>query len=124
MEIVPLEDQLLIEARIRPADVAFLRPGQQVTVKITAYDYSIYGGLDGELTHISADTIKDEKNPQDSYYRILVRTDKAHLDGQDGPLPIIPGMVGTVEILTGHKTVLEYVLKPVLKVRDNALRER
>ena len=124
MEIVPLEDQLLIEARIRPADVAFLRPGQPVTVKISAYDYSIYGGLHGELTHISADTIRDEKNPQESYYRILVRTDKAHLDGKDGPLPIIAGMVGSVEVLTGHKTVLEYLLKPILKTRDNALRER
>lgn len=124
MEIVPLEDRLLVEARIRPADVAFLRPGQPATVKITAYDYSIYGGLEGELVQISADTIRDEQSPNESYYRAYVRTEAAHLAGRDGPLPIIPGMVASIEVLTGHKTVLEYLLKPVLKVRDNALRER
>ncbi len=124
MEIVPLEDKLLVEARIRPSDVAFLHPGQDATVKITAYDYSIYGSLHGRLEHISADTIVDEKNPNESYYRILVRTDSAHLRGDDGLLPIIPGMVATVEILTGEKTVLDYILKPILKVRDTALSER
>ena len=124
MEIVPLEDKLLVEARIRPADVAFLRPGQDATVKITAYDYSIYGSLPGHLEHISADTIPDEKNPNETYYRIFVRTESAHLRGVDGPLPIIPGMVATVEILTGEKTVLDYILKPILKIRDNALSER
>ncbi len=124
MEIVPLEDNLLLEARIRPADVAFLRPGQAATVKLSAYDYSIYGGLRGTLVQISADTITDERNPDDSYYRVYVRTDSAELAGKDGPLPIIPGMVATVEVLTGRKTVLEYLLKPVLKVRDSALHER
>lgn len=124
MEIVPLEDQLLVEARIRPADVAFLRPGLEATVKLSAYDYSIYGGLTGHLEHISADTITDEARPDEPYYRIRVRTDRSHLEGQEGPLPIIPGMVATVEILTGEKSVLDYILKPVLKVRDNALRER
>jgi adhesin transport system membrane fusion protein len=124
MEIVPLEDQLLVEARIRPADVAFLRPGLEAVVKLSAYDYSIYGGLQGTLEHISADTISDENNPRETFYRVLVRTESAHLEGNDGPLPIIPGMVGTVEILTGSKSVLDYLLKPVLKVRDNALRER
>ncbi len=124
MEIVPLEDRLLVEARIRPADVAFLHPGQRATVKLSAYDYAIYGGLHGSLEHISADTIEDEKNPAESYYRVYVRTDAAQLRGKDGPLPIIPGMVATVELLTGHKTVLEYLLKPVLKVRDSALKER
>lgn len=124
MAIVPLEDRLLVEARIRPADVAFLRPGQPATVKITAYDYSIYGGLTGELVQISADTISDEQNPQLTYYRAYVRTNAGHLEGKDGPLPIIPGMIASVEVLTGHKTVLEYLLKPVLKVRDSALRER
>ncbi len=124
MEIVPLEDRLLVEARIRPSDVAFLRPGQPATVKLSAYDYSIYGSLEGRLEQISADTISDETNPDERYYRIYVRTKTAHLDGKDGPLPIIPGMVATVEVLTGHKTVLEYLLKPVLKVRDSALRER
>ncbi|MGR9092706.1 MAG: HlyD family efflux transporter periplasmic adaptor subunit, partial [Gammaproteobacteria bacterium] len=86
MEIVPLEDKLLVEARIRPADVAFLRPGQDATVKITAYDYSIYGSLPGHLEHISADTIPDEKNPSETYYRIYVRTESAHMRGVDGPL--------------------------------------
>ncbi|MGR8919087.1 MAG: HlyD family type I secretion periplasmic adaptor subunit [Gammaproteobacteria bacterium] len=124
MEIVPLEDRLLVEARIRPSDVAFLRPGQPATVKITAYDYSIYGSLKGRLEQISAYTIADEINPQERYYRVYIRTDKAELEGKEGPLPIIPGMVATAEVLTGQKTVLEYLLKPVLKVRDSALRER
>ncbi len=124
MEIVPLEDQLLIEARIRPADVAFLHPGLSATVKITAYDYSIYGGLDGFLEHISADTIVDENDPRESFYRVRVRTERSYLQGKEGPLPIIPGMIATVEVLTGHKTVLDYILKPVLKVKNSALRER
>ncbi len=124
MQIVPLEDRLLIEARIRPPDIAFIHPGQKATVKITAYDFSIYGGLEGVVKHISADTIQDERNPKESYYRVLIRTDKAHLEGREGPLPIIPGMTATVEILTGHKSVLEYLLKPVIKTFDNALHER
>jgi adhesin transport system membrane fusion protein len=124
MEIVPLEDQLQIEARIKPADVAFLRPGLPATVKITAYDYSIYGGLDATLEQISADTIRDEKKPDESYYRIQVRTKQSFLRGKDGPLPIIPGMTATVQILTGHKTVLDYLLKPLLKAKSSALQER
>ncbi|MGE0385608.1 MAG: HlyD family type I secretion periplasmic adaptor subunit [Gammaproteobacteria bacterium] len=124
MEIVPLEDRLLVEARIRPKDVAFLHPGQPATVKITAYDFAIYGGLKGRLEQISADTISDEKDPSQTYYRILVRTETSHLEGRDGPLPIIPGMTASVEVLTGHKTVLDYILKPVLKVGQGALHER
>ena len=124
MEIVPLEDKLLIEARIRPSDVAFLRPGLAASVKITAYDYSIYGDLEGVLEHISADTIQDERNPDEAFYRVRVRTEKSYLQGKDGALPIIPGMTATVEVLTGQKTVLAYLLKPVLKTRDSALRER
>ncbi len=124
LEIVPLEDQLLIEARIHPSDVAFLRPGLPVTVKITAYDYSIYGGLIGTLEHISADTFTDERNPDISFYEVRVRTRESYLEGKDGPLPIIPGMTASVEVLTGHKSVLDYILKPILKTRDNALRER
>ena len=124
MEVVPSEDRLLVEARIRPADVAFLHPGQDAMVKLTAYDFSIYGGLHGRLEQISADTLNDETSQHEAYYRIYVRTDAAHLDGKSGPLPILPGMVATVEILTGRKSVLEYLLKPVLKVRDSALRER
>ena len=124
MEIVPLDDQLLIEARVKPRDVAFLHPGLPATVKITAYDFSIYGGLEGTLEHISADTIADQRDPRQRYYRVRVRTTSSQLKSKRGPLRIIPGMIATVEILTGHKTVLDYILKPVLKAKQNALRER
>lgn len=122
VEIVPLEETLLIEARIRPADIAFLRPGQAAMVKITAYDFSVYGGLKAHLEQISADTIKDEKN--ESFFRIRLRTEKNSLGTEEHPLPIIPGMTATVDILTGQKTVMDYLLKPILKARDRALRER
>jgi adhesin transport system membrane fusion protein len=124
MEIVPLEDRLLIEARVSPKDVAFLHPGLPATVKISAYDFSIYGGLRGKVEHISADTIADEHRNGESFYRIRVSTENAHIDGPNGPLPIIPGMIASVEVLTGHKSVLDYLLKPVLKTRAVALRER
>lgn len=124
MELVPIEDQLLVEARIRPGDVAFLRPGQKATVKITAYDYTVYGSLHGQLEHISADTIIDENPPHERYYRVYVRTDTTELEGKRGRLPIIPGMVASVELMTGDKTVLEYIMKPLLKMRDAALHER
>ncbi|MGE0859520.1 MAG: HlyD family type I secretion periplasmic adaptor subunit [Gammaproteobacteria bacterium] len=124
MELVPIEDQLLVEARIRPGDVAFLRPGQKATVKITAYDYTVYGSLHGHLEHISADTILDENPPHERYYRVYVRTDTTELEGKRGRLPIIPGMVASVELMTGEKTVLEYIMKPLLKMRDAALHER
>jgi len=128
MEIVPLEDQLLVEARIKPSDVAFLRPGLPATVKISAYDFGIYGGLEGTIEHVSPDTFKDEKrtvaNPEDSaYYRLLVRTKTATLKRNDMSLEIIPGMTASVEILTGHKSVLDYLLKPVFKAQE-AMRER
>lgn len=122
--IVPLDDTLLIEANVRPADVGFLRPGLPATVKISAYDFSIYGGLKAVVEHISADTITDEKgNP---FYQIRVRTtDRSYLIGKRGEhLEIIPGMSATVDILTGHKTVLEYLLKPIIKAKQNAMRER
>lgn len=122
LEIVPLDDSLLVEARIRPADIAFLRPGQQATIKITAYDFSIYGGLSGELERISADTIKDEEG--ESFYRVYLRTEHNTLTHQDTELPIIPGMTTQVEILTGEKTVLDYLLKPILKAKERALKER
>ncbi|MCH8137608.1 MAG: HlyD family type I secretion periplasmic adaptor subunit [Proteobacteria bacterium] len=124
VEIVPLEDTLLIEARIRPADIAFLRPGQDATVKITAYDFSIYGGLKAKVEHISADTIEDEQQKGETFYRIRLRTDRSYLGTEQDPLPIIPGMTASVDILTGEKTVLDYLLKPILKVRERALRER
>ncbi len=122
IEIVPLEDTLLVEARVRPADIAFLHPGQKSTVKITAYDYSIYGSLNGQIEQISADSIKDEKG--ESFFRVRVRTDKAQIGNEANPLPIIPGMTATVEILTGQKTVLAYIMKPLLKARERALTER
>jgi len=122
MEIVPLDDTLLVEARIRPADIAFLRPGQEATIKVTAYDFSIYGGLKASLERISADTIKDEND--ESFYRTYLRTERNTLRYRDEELPIIPGMTTSVEILTGEKTVLDYLLKPILKARDRALKER
>lgn len=128
LEIVPLEDQLLVEGKIRPSDVAFLHPGLAATVKITAYDYSIYGGLKGTVEHISPDTLKDDQKAaagrgDDTYYRVLILTDKSSLEAGGKSLPIIPGMVATVEIRTGEKTILDYLLKPVLKARE-AFRER
>lgn len=122
VELIPIDDQLLVEAKVRPKDIAFLRPQQKAKVKITAYDFSIYGGLDAELEFIGADTVADEKgNP---FYHIRVRTDKNYLGDDDNKLPIIPGMVATVDILTGKKTVLDYILKPFNKMRENAMRER
>ena len=122
MEIVPLDDTLLVEARVRPADVAFLHPGQRAMVKISAYDFSIYGGLEATLEQISADTIEDKRG--DFYYLVKVRTRTNAISYRKDSLPIIPGMVSTVDILTGKKTVLDYILKPILKARQNALRER
>jgi adhesin transport system membrane fusion protein len=123
MEIVPIEDSLLIEAQIRPQDRGFIAPNQKAKVKITAYDYSIYGGLDATLEQISADAIENEK--KELFFRVRLRTDKNFLVGKQGEqLPIIPGMTATVDILTGNKTVLEYLLKPILKARETALTER
>ncbi|WXL23994.1 HlyD family type I secretion periplasmic adaptor subunit [Ectopseudomonas mendocina] len=122
VEIVPLDDSLLIEAKVRPQDVAFLHPGQKAMVKFTAYDYTIYGGLKANLELISADTITDEEGK--SFYLIQVRTEKSHLGSAENPLLIIPGMVASVDIITGEKSVLAYLLKPVLKARSEAMRER
>lgn len=122
VEIVPLDDTLLIEAKIRPQDVAFVRPDQKAAIKLTAYDYSIYGQLDGQVERISADTIADERS--ETFYRVILRTDRNYLEKNGNRLPIIPGMVARVDIQTGEKTVLDYLLKPILKVRYEALRER
>ncbi|MBF0445543.1 MAG: HlyD family type I secretion periplasmic adaptor subunit [Magnetococcales bacterium] len=122
VEIMPLNDSLLVEARIRPADIAFLRPGQKAIVKISAYDFSIYGGLTGTLKQISADTITNEQG--ENFYKITVITDTSQLGPKNKRLPIIPGMVATTNILTGKKSVLDYLLKPILKAKHNALRER
>jgi len=125
MEIVPLDDTLLIEAKVKPSDIGFLRVGLPATVKITAYDYSIYGGLKGVVEQISADSIIDEKDQkQQSYYLIRVRTKKNYLGTLQKPLYIIPGMMAAVDVLTGHKSVLHYILKPIIKAKENALRER
>lgn len=120
MEIVPLDDTLLIEANVRPADRAFLHPGQKAVVKVTAYDYAIYGALDGHVEHIGVDTITDEKG--ESFYQIKVRTLESSLPGSEGD--IIPGMITEVDVLTGRKTVLHYLLKPINRARQRALRER
>jgi len=122
VEIVPTEGTLLIETKIKPSDIAFLRPNQKASVKFTAYDYTIYGGLEARLEQISADSITDEK--KESYYLVMLRTDKNYLGPKNNPLPIIPGMITTVDILTGKKTILSYLLKPVLKAKYMALRER
>lgn len=126
MDIVPLDDTLLVEALIRPQDIAFIHQGQDATVKITAYDPNVYGSLKAKVERISADTIQEnaEKGtrPQ-TFYRVIVRTDKNHLGSKEHPLPIIPGMVATVEVLTGHKTVLDYLIKPARLLRAEALRE-
>lgn len=124
MEIVPLDDQLYVEAEIKPRDVAFLYPGLPSNVKITAYDYAIYGSLKGKLVFISADTMKDEnRRDAEPYYRVRVLTDTASLYGPDGPMPIKPGMVAEVDIQTGEKTVLDYMLAPLIRSRE-ALSER
>lgn len=122
VEIVPLEDTLLVETEIKPSDIAFLRPEQKAMVKFTAYDFTIFGGLEAKLEYISADSITDEKG--NSFYLVRVRTNQNFLDGKDGPMPIIPGMVTTVDILTGKKTILSYLLKPILRAQSMALRER
>lgn len=124
IEIVPAEDALLVEAQIKPSDIAFLRPGLPARVKITAYDYTVYGVLEAELEHISADSILDEKTGE-SHYLVRVRTLETEMrDGAGAELPIIPGMTASVDVLTGKHTVMEYLLKPVLKVFNSALHER
>ncbi len=134
MTVVPIGDKLLIEAKIRPQDIAFIHPGQGALVKFTAYDSSIYGGLHGTVKYISADTITEAPGSADStappgqsqtFYRILVQTQTNHLKDATGkPLPIIPGMVCTVDVLTGKRSVLSYLLKPIIKAKQSALRER
>ncbi|MDR9425612.1 MAG: HlyD family type I secretion periplasmic adaptor subunit [Marinobacter sp.] len=119
IEIVPVDDQLIVEAKVSPVDIAFLRPGLPATVKLTAYDFNIFGGLKAELEHISADTITDEED--NTFYLVRLRTLENELSGE---LPIIPGMTAQVDIITGKKTVLSYLLKPVLRATSEAMRER
>lgn len=124
MAIVPLDDKLMVEARIAPRDIAFIHPGQDALVKVTAYDYAIYGGLPGKVATISPDTIRDEVNPEIVYYRVFVRTDADALANRAGvQFPIVPGMVTATDIRTGRKTIWQYLVKPVNRAGE-ALRER
>ncbi len=119
VEVVPLDDQLILEAKVQPRDIAFIHPGQDATVKFTAYDFSIYGGLVAKVENISPDTVVDEKG--NAFYLVRVRTTQASFSEK---LPVIPGMTAEVDILTGRKTVMSYLLKPILKAKAYALRER
>jgi adhesin transport system membrane fusion protein len=123
IEVVPTEDNLLIEAKIKPADIAFLFPGQRAIVKFSAYDFAIYGSIKGTLTHISADTIYDEASRQ-NYYLVRIKTDENYLGNKEKKLNIMVGMTADVDIITGKKTVLDYILKPILRARENVLSER
>ncbi|WP_208456805.1 HlyD family type I secretion periplasmic adaptor subunit [Burkholderia sp. BCC0397] len=128
MEIAPLDGRVLVEARIKPSDVAFLRPGLPVLVKLSAYDFSIYGGLQGRVVSLGPDTLKDDQKaamgrPDANYYRLMVETDADALVAAGRRLPVLPGMQATVDIRTGEKTVLDYLLKPIFKARE-AFRER
>ncbi|ENB6579605.1 HlyD family type I secretion periplasmic adaptor subunit [Escherichia coli] len=131
MEIIPLEDQLLIEAYINPRDVAYVRVGMPALIKLTAYDYAIYGGLDGVVTLVSPDTLRNQKRPGDlkldpneAYYRVLVTTNNNYLTDRNGKkLSVIPGMIASVDIKTGQKSVFQYLIKPITRMKQ-ALQER
>lgn len=124
MQIIPLDEQLLIEARISPRDIAFIHPDQSALVKISAYEYGIFGGLTGKVVTIAPDTVRDDVKPEIFYYRVFIRTEDDALVSEDGRrFPIVPGMIATVDINTGSKTVWDYLLKPLSKAKD-ALRER
>jgi adhesin transport system membrane fusion protein len=122
IEIVPKDDQLLVEAKINPKDIAFLYPDQPAVVKITAYDFAIYGGLNGKVVSISPDAVTNEEG--ESFYLVQIRTEENALRRKGEVLPIIPGMIASVDILTGEKTVMEYLLKPFIKTLQNSLNER
>ncbi len=125
IEIVPQSDILLVETKIDPKDIAFINPSQRAIVKVTAYDFAIYGALEGQIVEISADSIvdKDSKTPK-TYYKVVVKTEKNYLEKDGKKLPIIPGMVASVDIITGQKTILDFILKPILKTKQDALHER
>lgn len=123
MEVVPLGDKLLVETRVRPSDIAFIKVGDKALVKVTAYDFSTYGGLDGKVVQVSADSIYDEVEKQ-PYFTVIVETDRSFLQTGAHRLPITPGMITDTQIITGRKSILRYLLKPVLKARSEALRER
>ncbi|MBB6468499.1 adhesin transport system membrane fusion protein [Aminobacter lissarensis] len=121
--IVPTSETLLVEARVSPRDVAFIRPDQKALIKVSAYDFSIFGGLDGRVQNITADSLVDQ-NTGEPYYQVRVSTDRSALERDGKSYSIIPGMISTVEIITGRKTILSYLLKPINKARDEALHER
>ena len=123
MEVVPLGDKLLVETRVKPSDIAFIKVGDKALVKVTAYDFSIYGGLDGRVVQVSADSIYDEVE-KEAYFTVIVETDKSYLTASGHRLPITPGMMTDTQIITGRKSILSYLLKPVLKARSEALSER
>jgi membrane fusion protein, adhesin transport system len=123
MQVVPVGDKLLIEARISPSDIAFIKVGDRANVKVTAYDFSIYGGISGKVAQVSADSIYDEVERQ-AYFTVVIETDRSYLMAGKKRLPITPGMICDVEVMTGRKSVLSYLLKPVLKARSQALTER
>ena len=123
MEVIPMGDKLLVETRIKPSDIAFIKVGDKALVKVTAYDFSTYGGLDGRVVQVSADSIYDEVEKQ-AYFNVIVETDRAYLESAGRRLPITPGMMTDTQIITGRKSILSYLLKPVLKARSEAMRER
>ena len=123
MEVVPLGEKLLVETRVKPSDIAFIKVGDRALVKVTAYDFSTYGGLDGRVVQVSADSIYDE-NKKEAYFTVIVETDKSYLTVGPRRLPINSGMMTDTQIITGRKSILTYLLKPVLKARSEALRER
>jgi len=123
MEVVPMGDKLLVETRVKPSDIAFIKVGDKALVKVTAYDFSTYGGLDGRVVQVSADSIYDEVEKQ-AYFNVIVETQRSYLIAAGRKLPIAPGMMTDTQIITGRKSVLSYLLKPVLKARSDALRER
>lgn len=125
IEIVPVEDSLLIEARVKPSDIAFLRLGQEGSVKLSAYDFAIYGGLEGKLERIGADTVVPERPNErpEAYYLVRVRTGSNQLRTLAEPIEILPGMEATVDIRTNKRTVLQYLMKPIIKTKERALRE-
>jgi adhesin transport system membrane fusion protein len=123
MEVVPLGDKLLVETRVKPSDIAFIKVGDKALVKVTAYDFSIYGGLAGRVVQVSADSIYDEVEKQ-AYFNVIVETDRSYLEASGRRLPITPGMITDTEIITGRKSILSYLLKPVMKARSEALSER
>ena len=125
IEIVPDSDVLLVEAKIDPKDIAFISPAQKAVVKFTAYDFTVYGGLEGKIIEISADSIKDtESKDGKSFYQIVIQTDKNSLERNGERLPIIPGMITSVDIVTGKKTIMDYFLKPIIKIKEGSLHER